>query len=118
VAVLEAEVVELKRQMAWRIDNWTRCLDAERERTKAALRRVDDLETRVALAESKLQGADSIIESQHAAVERYEFMRCMRPDEFTDLWRRCLKNEGRFDDLVDDGMRKLKGHKSGGEGVK
>lgn len=50
-AELGAEVAELKRQMAWRIDNWTRCLDAERDRKKEALRRVDDLETRVALAD-------------------------------------------------------------------
>lgn len=33
---------------------------------------------------------------------RYEALRCLNPREYTDMWRRNLAGEGRFDELVDE----------------
>lgn len=33
---------------------------------------------------------------------RYEALRCLNPREYTEMWRRNLAGDARFDDMVDE----------------
>jgi hypothetical protein len=48
------------------------------------------------------------LDSVVVMAERYEFLRTLKPIEFTQLWQNNIHGRGRFDDLVDEMMKARK----------
>jgi hypothetical protein len=64
-----------------------------------------DLVNRAADEIERLQAKVSELEKQSA---RYEYMRRLNVPEFTALYKRNIRGEGRFDDLVDIAIKEMK----------
>lgn len=71
-------------------DAYAECIQSDRQKTR---------EINVLVPENRALRAEN--ESLKLAHARYEYVRCLSPSSFKELWKANIRGEGAFDDLVD-----------------